>query len=116
MARRTKYFAAPDDRCQIHRMDNAPPIAETLEALHNVVKARKARYLGASSPSWAQARRLTSMMPSRHSRSLSPTKKSLGSKNPTRPNTISEASPTMPRSLESPGSSLPRLDLAKPAT
>src|SRR5258708_6029441 len=30
-------------------MDNATPIEETLEALHDVVKAGKARYLGASS-------------------------------------------------------------------
>jgi len=37
------------DLYQIHRMDNATPMAETLEALHDVVKAGKARYLGASS-------------------------------------------------------------------
>ncbi len=37
------------DIYQIHRMDNATPIEETLEALHDVVKAGKARYLGASS-------------------------------------------------------------------
>ena len=37
------------DLYQIHRMDNATPIEETLEALHDVVKAGKARYLGASS-------------------------------------------------------------------
>jgi 1-deoxyxylulose-5-phosphate synthase len=30
-------------------MDNATPIEETLEALHDVIKAGKARYLGASS-------------------------------------------------------------------
>jgi aryl-alcohol dehydrogenase-like predicted oxidoreductase len=30
-------------------MDNATPIEETLEALHDVVKAGTARYLGASS-------------------------------------------------------------------
>jgi aryl-alcohol dehydrogenase-like predicted oxidoreductase len=41
------------DLYQIHRLDNATPIEETLEALHDVVKARKARYLGASSmPAW----------------------------------------------------------------
>jgi aryl-alcohol dehydrogenase-like predicted oxidoreductase len=37
------------DLYQIHRMDNRTPIEETLEALHDVVKAGKARYLGASS-------------------------------------------------------------------
>ncbi|HSN32537.1 MAG TPA: aldo/keto reductase [Ideonella sp.] len=34
---------------QIHRWDHATPIEETLEALHDVVKAGKARYIGASS-------------------------------------------------------------------
>ncbi|MDT7774374.1 MAG: 1-deoxyxylulose-5-phosphate synthase [Pseudonocardiales bacterium] len=37
------------DLYQIHRMDPATPIEETLEALHDVVKAGKVRYLGASS-------------------------------------------------------------------
>ena len=37
------------DLYQIHRMDKSTPIEETLEALHDVVKAGKARYLGASS-------------------------------------------------------------------
>jgi aryl-alcohol dehydrogenase-like predicted oxidoreductase len=37
------------DLYQIHRMDNATPIEETLEALHDVVKSGKARYIGASS-------------------------------------------------------------------
>lgn len=37
------------DLFQIHRWDYATPIEETLEALHDVVKAGKARYLGASS-------------------------------------------------------------------
>src|SRR5579859_6607701 len=37
------------DLYQIHRLDKTTPIAETLEALHDVVKAGKARYLGASS-------------------------------------------------------------------
>jgi 1-deoxyxylulose-5-phosphate synthase len=37
------------DVYQIHRYDKATPIEETLEALHDVVKAGKARYLGASS-------------------------------------------------------------------
>jgi aryl-alcohol dehydrogenase-like predicted oxidoreductase len=34
---------------QIHRWDPATPIEETMEALHDVVKAGKARYIGASS-------------------------------------------------------------------
>ena len=37
------------DLYQIHRWDYQTPIEETLEALHDVVKAGKARYLGASS-------------------------------------------------------------------
>ncbi|HEY0282998.1 MAG TPA: aldo/keto reductase [Rhizomicrobium sp.] len=37
------------DLYQIHRWDYATPVEETLEALHDVVKAGKARYLGASS-------------------------------------------------------------------
>jgi len=37
------------DLYQIHRWDYKTPIEETLEALHDVVKAGKARYLGASS-------------------------------------------------------------------
>ena len=36
------------DLYQIHRWDPHTPIEETLEALHDVVKAGKARYLGAS--------------------------------------------------------------------
>jgi aryl-alcohol dehydrogenase-like predicted oxidoreductase len=37
------------DLYQIHRWDYDTPIEETMEALHDVVKAGKARYLGASS-------------------------------------------------------------------
>ncbi|SDV46712.1 aldo/keto reductase [Chitinasiproducens palmae] len=37
------------DLYQIHRWDYTTPIEETLEALHDVVKAGKARYIGASS-------------------------------------------------------------------
>jgi aryl-alcohol dehydrogenase-like predicted oxidoreductase len=37
------------DLCQIHRWDNRTPIEETMEALHDVVRAGKARYIGASS-------------------------------------------------------------------
>ncbi len=40
------------DLYQIHRWDPLTPIEETMEALHDVVKAGKARYLGASSM-WA---------------------------------------------------------------
>ncbi|MCZ8517907.1 MULTISPECIES: aldo/keto reductase [Paenibacillus] len=36
------------DLYQIHRWDYATPIEETMEALHDVVKAGKARYIGAS--------------------------------------------------------------------
>ncbi|MER8115658.1 aldo/keto reductase [Streptomyces sp. NPDC094031] len=37
------------DLYQIHRYDHGTPIEETMEALHDVVKAGKARYIGASS-------------------------------------------------------------------
>jgi aryl-alcohol dehydrogenase-like predicted oxidoreductase len=37
------------DLYQIHRWDKHTPIEETMEALHDVVKAGKARYIGASS-------------------------------------------------------------------
>ena len=37
------------DLYQIHRWDSTTPIEETMEALHDVVKAGKARYIGASS-------------------------------------------------------------------
>ena len=37
------------DLYQIHRFDPDVPIEETLEALHDIVKAGKARYIGASS-------------------------------------------------------------------
>ncbi|MET7850838.1 aldo/keto reductase [Streptomyces avermitilis] len=37
------------DLYQIHRWDPATPVEETMEALHDVVKAGKARYIGASS-------------------------------------------------------------------
>ncbi len=40
------------DLYQIHRYDPETPIGETLEALHDVVQAGKARYIGASSM-WA---------------------------------------------------------------
>ena len=40
------------DLYQIHRFDPETPIEETMEALHDVVKAGKARYLGASAM-WA---------------------------------------------------------------
>ncbi|HMF74455.1 MAG TPA: aldo/keto reductase [Bryobacteraceae bacterium] len=47
------------DLYQIHRWDASTPIAETLEALHDVVKAGKARYIGASSMyAWQLAKAL----------------------------------------------------------
>jgi aryl-alcohol dehydrogenase-like predicted oxidoreductase len=49
------------DLYQIHRWDYSTPIEETLEALHDVVKAGKARYIGASSMySWQFAKALYS--------------------------------------------------------
>jgi len=60
---RKRIFAAVDaslkrlgtdyiDLYQIHRFDADTPIEETMEALHDVVRAGKARYIGASSM-WA---------------------------------------------------------------
>ncbi|QJE02146.1 aldo/keto reductase [Massilia forsythiae] len=47
------------DLYQIHRWDDDTPLEETLEALHDVVKAGKVRYLGASSMhAWQFARAL----------------------------------------------------------
>jgi 1-deoxyxylulose-5-phosphate synthase len=47
------------DLYQIHRWDLGTPIEETLEALHDIVKAGKARYIGASSMhAWQFARAL----------------------------------------------------------
>jgi aryl-alcohol dehydrogenase (NADP+) len=40
------------DLYQIHRFDASTPVEETMEALHDVVKSGKARYIGASSM-WA---------------------------------------------------------------
>ncbi len=37
------------DLYQIHRFDPSTPVEETMEALHDIVKAGKARYIGASS-------------------------------------------------------------------
>jgi len=37
------------DLYQIHRFDPQTPVEETMEALHDVVKAGKERYLGGSS-------------------------------------------------------------------
>jgi aryl-alcohol dehydrogenase-like predicted oxidoreductase len=47
------------DLYQIHRWDEGTPIEETLETLHDVVKAGKVRYIGASSMhAWQFARAL----------------------------------------------------------
>jgi aryl-alcohol dehydrogenase (NADP+) len=47
------------DLYQIHRWDPGTPIEETLSALHDIVKAGKARYLGASSmAAWQFAKAL----------------------------------------------------------
>jgi aryl-alcohol dehydrogenase-like predicted oxidoreductase len=54
------------DLYQIHRWDRTTPIAETMEALHDVVKSGKARYVGASSMyAWqfAKAQRLAQQTP-----------------------------------------------------
>ena len=49
------------DLYQIHRFDHGTPIEETLEALHDLVKTGKVRYIGASSMrAWEFARALAS--------------------------------------------------------
>ena len=63
------------DLLQIHRWDNDTPIEETMEALHDVVRAGKARYLGASSMwAWqfAKAQRWPSAMAGPASSACSP--------------------------------------------
>src|ERR1022692_1861212 len=48
------------DLYQIHRFDPSTPMEETLEALHDVVRAGKARYVGASSMwAWQLAKMLS---------------------------------------------------------
>ncbi|HVU76644.1 MAG TPA: aldo/keto reductase [Gaiellaceae bacterium] len=45
------------DLCQVHRFDTETPVEETMEALHDVVQAGKARYIGASTMvGWGAAR------------------------------------------------------------
>src|SRR5699024_10012857 len=57
------------DLYQIHRFDYETPIEETLEALHDVVKAGKARYIGASSMyAWQFAKALYTADASGHTR------------------------------------------------
>jgi len=47
------------DLYQIHRNDHSTPLEETLEALHDVLKSGKVRYIGASSmPAWEFAKAL----------------------------------------------------------
>jgi len=53
------------DLYQIHRWDPATPIEETMEALHDVVKAGKARYIGASSMSAWQFAKAQHVAPTR---------------------------------------------------
>jgi aryl-alcohol dehydrogenase-like predicted oxidoreductase len=43
------------DLYRIHRFDPDAPVEETMEALHDIVKAGKVRYLGASIPPRARA-------------------------------------------------------------
>lgn len=60
------------DLYQIHRFDHHTPIEETLEALHDVVKAGKARYIGASSMyAWQFSKMLAVSMANGWSRFIS---------------------------------------------
>jgi 1-deoxyxylulose-5-phosphate synthase len=55
----TRLGADYVDLYQIHRWDDETPIEETLSALHDIVRAGKARYIGASSmAAWQFARAL----------------------------------------------------------
>jgi aryl-alcohol dehydrogenase-like predicted oxidoreductase len=53
------------DLYQIHRWDTRTPIEETMEALHDVVRAGKARYIGASSMYAWQFAKAQSVAPTR---------------------------------------------------
>jgi 1-deoxyxylulose-5-phosphate synthase len=53
------------DLYQIHRWDPLTPIEETMETLHDVVKAGKTRYIGASSMSAWQFAKAQSVAPTR---------------------------------------------------
>jgi len=53
------------DLYQIHRWDPRTPIAETMDALHDVVKSGKARYIGASSMYAWQFAKAQSVAPTR---------------------------------------------------
>ncbi len=53
------------DLYQIHRWDPRTPIDETMEALHDVVRAGKARYIGASSMHAWQFAKAQSLAPTR---------------------------------------------------
>jgi 1-deoxyxylulose-5-phosphate synthase len=53
------------DLFQIHRWDKTTPIEETMEALHDVVKSGKARYVGASSMYAWQFAKAQSVAPTR---------------------------------------------------
>jgi aryl-alcohol dehydrogenase-like predicted oxidoreductase len=53
----TRFGTDYIDLYQIHRFDEGTPVEETMEALHDIVKAGKARYIGASSmESWRFAK------------------------------------------------------------
>jgi aryl-alcohol dehydrogenase-like predicted oxidoreductase len=53
------------DLYQVHRFDRRTPIEETMDALHDVVKAGKARYIGASSMFAWQFAKAQSVAPTR---------------------------------------------------
>jgi len=53
------------DLYQIHRWDRSTPIEETMEALHDIVRAGKARYIGASSMYAWQFAKAQSVAPTR---------------------------------------------------
>ena len=60
------------DLYQVHRWDSDTPIEETMDALHEVVRAGKARYIGASSMyAWQFAKAQTAAATANHTRFIS---------------------------------------------
>ena len=82
------------DLYQIHRNDHATPLEETLEALHDLVKAGKVRYLGASSMhAWEFAKALHLQRAAR----LGAVRVDAGPLQPARPRGGARDDPALPR-------------------
>jgi len=76
------------DLFQIHRFDHSTPVEETMEALHDLVKSGKVRYIGASSmEAWRFAKNTRPVAASTNSRLLF--------RSNTAPSSTSDASETL---------------------